>query len=73
MHPDDIAEGHRFFTHLLRTGFELFLEGDAEYPALRPFVTVDRKFIGDNTDALYSRLQIIEVVAPLSRNCISCI
>lgn len=51
--PDDIAEGHRFLSHLLRTGFETQVELDASRPAFRPFVAADRKLLGDNPDALY--------------------
>ena len=30
--PDDIAEGHVYLTHLLRTGFETNMENDASRP-----------------------------------------
>ena len=49
--PDDIAEGHRYLTHLLRTGFETLLELDARRPAFRKLVAADRKILGDNPDA----------------------
>jgi len=53
VHNDDIAEGHVFLTHLLRTGLTLFMEIDKERPQFRRYVTADRKILGDNPDAIY--------------------
>jgi hypothetical protein len=53
VHPDNIAEGHKYLSHLLRTGFETLLEQDARRPAFRKLVAADRKILGDNPDAFY--------------------
>jgi hypothetical protein len=67
VNPDDIAEGHKYLSHLLRTGFETLLEQDASRPAFRKLVAADRKILGDNPDAFYycsnldkSRAYIVE-------------
>ena len=36
--PDDIAEGHIYLSHLLRTGFETNLENDAGRPSFSKLV-----------------------------------
>jgi hypothetical protein len=51
--PDDIAEGHVYLTHLLRTGFETNMENDASRPEFAKLVSKDRKILGDNPDAFY--------------------
>ena len=49
----DIAEGHRLATHMLRIGFEFYVEQDPTRPKLLRLVTPTRKVMGDNPDALY--------------------
>lgn len=56
--PTDIAEGQRYLMHLLSTGTELFLEGDAERPEFARIVTPTRKLMGDNADAIYYHAQL---------------
>ena len=51
--PVDIAEGHKYLTHLLRTGLETLLEQDSDRPSFRKLVAADRKILGDNPDAIY--------------------
>ena len=51
--PDDIAEGHIYLSHLLRTAFETNMENDASRPEFRKLVSKDRKILGDNPDAFY--------------------
>lgn len=58
--PDaaEVAEGERYLLHLLATGIELFVEGDAERPEFIPIVSPRRKLMGDNADAMYYHSQI---------------
>ncbi len=51
--PEDVAEGERMLAHLLHTGMRLWLEADPERPVFAPYVTPQRKLLGDNPDALY--------------------
>lgn len=51
--PADIAEGERMLAHLLHTGLQFFLEADPARPRFTPYVTPERKLLGDNPDALY--------------------
>src|SRR6185436_19933527 len=49
----DVVEGYRYVCHLLATAFEFHMEGDPERPHFIPVVSPERKFLGDNPDALY--------------------
>ena len=49
----DAVEAYRYVCHVLATGLEFHAEGDGERPRFTPIVTPDRKFLGDNPDALY--------------------
>ncbi|KAH9259803.1 hypothetical protein BASA81_002229 [Batrachochytrium salamandrivorans] len=49
----DIAECHRFLTHLLKSGLRNYYEMDLDFPHLEPFVEPRTKVLGDNPDALY--------------------
>eukprot|EP01062_Namystynia_karyoxenos_P055863 TRINITY_DN46870_c0_g1_i1.p1 TRINITY_DN46870_c0_g1~~TRINITY_DN46870_c0_g1_i1.p1 ORF type:complete len:527 (+),score=158.71 TRINITY_DN46870_c0_g1_i1:83-1582(+) len=49
----EVAEGHRYLTHLLRIGLETFLESDPLSPTLTRIVTPSLKMQGDNPDAVY--------------------
>lgn len=50
---EDIAECHRFITHLVRTALKLFYELDLADPHFEPMVEPRVKVLGDNPDALY--------------------
>ncbi len=50
---DRVPEGHRYVTHLLLSGLELFAEADLERPVFCRFVSPTKKFFGDNPDAIY--------------------
>jgi hypothetical protein len=60
---DDIAEGHVYLTHLLRTGFETMMESDPARPAFRKLVSKDRKILGDNPDAFYYCANVVKELA----------
>jgi len=50
---ETIAEGHRLFGHLLRTGLRLFYEADLDRPHFAEMVGPRCKMLGDNPDAFY--------------------
>lgn len=49
----DVVEGYRYVAHVLATVLEFHMEGDPERPRFTPIVTPERKYLGDNPDALY--------------------
>jgi hypothetical protein len=52
--PLDLAEGHRYLTHVLRSAFELIVEGgDAAHPALSVSLGGGLKLGWDNPDNLH--------------------
>jgi hypothetical protein len=52
--PLDLAEGHRYLTHVLRCGLELIVEGgDAAHPALSVSLGDGKKLGWDNPDNLH--------------------
>ena len=50
---DDVAAAHRSLMHVLEGGLATMFESDAAYPRFRRIVTPQRKFTGDNSDAIY--------------------
>ena len=50
---EDIAEGHRYLSHVLKAAFEFQMEKEEMYPHFADFPTPTRKLMGDNPDALY--------------------
>ncbi len=46
----DIAEGIRWITHILRNGFDYYLENDPELPHFTPMITPTKKYQGDGPD-----------------------
>jgi hypothetical protein len=51
--PADVAEGARCLMHLLQGGLYGYFEDDADHPVFRRIVSPERKFTGDNADAIY--------------------
>ena len=51
--PDDVAESLRAVLHLLEASLVTRVESSPEHPWLREFPLPTRKFLGDNSDALY--------------------
>eukprot|EP00756_Hemistasia_phaeocysticola_P048302 Hpha_TRINITY_DN22733_c0_g1::TRINITY_DN22733_c0_g1_i1::g.34154::m.34154 len=49
----ELAEGHHYLTHLLRVGFEAFVENSPLHPRFIEFVNARMKLQGDNPDARY--------------------
>jgi hypothetical protein len=49
----DVAEGTRCLMHLLQGALFTYFEDDAEHPVFRRIVSPERKFTGDNADAIY--------------------
>lgn len=50
---DDVAQGMRAVMHILQGGLESCFETDAAHPEFRRIVATNRKFTGDNADAIY--------------------
>lgn len=50
---EDIAEGHRFLTHVLKAALEFQMEKEELFPHFGPFPTRTRKLLGDNPDSAY--------------------
>ena len=50
---ETIAEGHRFLSHIISTGFRLFYEAELEAPRFESIVGPYSKVLGDNPDAYY--------------------
>jgi hypothetical protein len=48
-----IAEGHRFFSHLIQSGLRMYLEADLDRPHFTEMVGPFLKVLGDNPDAFY--------------------
>jgi hypothetical protein len=51
--PADVAEGTRALMHILQGGLHSYFEDDADHPVFRRIVSPERKFTGDNADAIY--------------------
>jgi hypothetical protein len=51
--PGDVAEGTRNLMHLLQGGLHSYFEDDPDHPVFRRIVSPERKFTGDNADAIY--------------------
>lgn len=51
--PEDIILGHRYLAHLLSYAFDVLFEADLDRPVFRRMVGPQRKFMGDNADAVY--------------------
>lgn len=51
--PEDIAAAHRYLMHLLAYGLDVAFESDPERPVFQRIVWPQRKFMGDNPDAIY--------------------
>ncbi|MBP1685275.1 MAG: hypothetical protein H6Q33_1418 [Deltaproteobacteria bacterium] len=51
--PADIVLGHRYLMHLLSYALDVVFEADLERPGFRRIVGPQRKFMGDNPDAIY--------------------
>mmetsp|Transcript_14534 Transcript_14534/g.17620 ORF Transcript_14534/g.17620 Transcript_14534/m.17620 type:complete len:446 (+) Transcript_14534:355-1692(+) len=51
--PSDLAEGHRFLSHVVKQAFDSFLENDPAFPSFVEFVSPIQKVLGDNPDAFY--------------------
>jgi len=51
--PGDVAEGARNLMHLLQGGLHSYFEDDPDHPVFRRIVSPERKFTGDNADAIY--------------------
>lgn len=47
------AEGYRSLTHVLRYGFEIYLESDPARPRFLPLASPTARILGDNTDTEY--------------------
>lgn len=54
----DAVEGFRYVTQLLSEAAELFVEADDERPRFSNIVHPARKFLGDNSDAIYQQAVI---------------
>lgn len=50
---DDVSQGMRAVMHILQGGLESVFEMDAASPEFRRIVATNRKFTGDNADAIY--------------------
>lgn len=48
-----VSDGHRCLMHMLTQGFDLMVECDPERPVFRRIASANRKFSGDNSDAIY--------------------
>jgi hypothetical protein len=51
--PDDVGEALRAILHLLEASLTTRMESHPEHPWLREFPLPTRKFLGDNSDAIY--------------------
>jgi hypothetical protein len=51
--PEDISAAHRYVMHLLAYGVDVAFESDPERPVFQRIVGPQRKFMGDNPDAIY--------------------
>jgi hypothetical protein len=57
--PIDLAEGHRYLTHMVRSAFELIVEGgDPRFPRLTPSLHETLKLGWDNPDNLHLNAHI---------------
>lgn len=50
---DDIAQGTRALLHMLQGGLDSYFECEPSHPEFRRIVATNKKFTGDNADAIY--------------------
>jgi hypothetical protein len=54
----EAAEGYHYILQLISLASQLFVEGDPERPRFSSIVSPERKFLGDNPDAIYHQALI---------------
>ena len=50
---EDLADARNSLFHSLQHGLEVYLEADSARPNFKRFVTLEKKLLGDNPDAVY--------------------